>query len=289
MEMIELKINNPGSTPLEADLRSGRPEDSRPVIVVCHGFLGYKRWGFFPYLSEHLAAAGFHVLTLSFSRNGIDEHTGLITKPEEFAANTVSREVADLENAGRFVISDSFPLPVQGPRLGLLGHSRGGSACLLASFSCPAVRSIVTWSAASKLDRYTDLRKQEWKRTGRLEFKESRSPTPLWLDYAYYRDIDRNREKFDLKSRAADLKIPHLIVHGERDAAVTLKEARRLVQLPRPGKVSLQIIKGCGHTFGISHPMRGPTRGLEKATSLTVAWFKGTLAAEGNNIVEEES
>ena len=61
---------------------------------------------------------------------------------------------------------------------------------------------------------------------------------------------------------------------------VTLKEAERFVELPRPGEVKMRVIKECGHTFGITHPLPGVTRGLEEAVTLTVDWFQRTLDSE---------
>ncbi len=265
--------------PVPADVRTAFMDTRRPVIVVCPGFLAYRRWGFFPWVSEHLAAAGFHVVTISFSHSGTDDRTGMITRPAEFASDKVSTEISDLERVLHWIDSDSFPFPAASSR-GLFGHSRGGSVCLLSARSFPEVRSIVTWSAPSRLDRYTDHRKEEWKRTGALRFTDSRSPVPLRLDYSYYEDIDSNRERYDLPGATAGLDIPHLIVHGERDAAVSISEAMAFIELPDRNERRLETIKGCGHTFGVTHPMDRPTSALEAAASLTVEWFASTIRVE---------
>lgn len=276
VKIIEMEIENGSGRPIPADLRSASPGDALPVVIVSHGFLGYKRWGFFPYLSERLAGSGFHVLTMSFSLCGVDESTGMITRPAEFASNTVSREIADLERVCDFCASPEFPLTADGG-FGLLGHSRGGAVSIIVSVSRPGIGSVVTWSALSKLDRYTDRRKADWKSTGKLEFNESRSVSPLWLDYAYYSDIEANRERFDIPMRASEMRIPHMIIHGERDAAVTLQEADGLTRYPRSAEVEKRVIRGCGHAFGVSHPMDRPNTRLESAISHTVDWFRRTL------------
>ena len=265
-----------GGLPVPADVRTTAKDSMRPVIVICPGFLGYRRWGFFPWVSERLALAGFHVVTISFSHSGTDDETGMITRPAEFASNKVSTELSDLDRVLRWTGSSAFPFPAS-PSRGLLGHSRGGSVSLLTANSFPEVRSIVTWSTPSRLDRYTTRRKKEWKRTGTLEFSDSRSPVPLHLDYSYYEDIDANRERYDVPAAAAALEIPHLVVHGQRDAAVSISEAKAFFDRPGSGERRLEVIKGCGHTFGIIHPMSKPTPPLEKASSLTVEWFASTL------------
>jgi dienelactone hydrolase len=227
-------------------------------------------------VSERIAEAGFHVVTISFSHSGTDDETGLIVRPDEFALNKVSTEKADLERILRWVGSKEFPLPASQSR-GLLGHSRGGSVSLLVAQSFPEVESIVTWSTPSKLDRYTDRRKEEWKKNGALAFHDSRSPVSLRLDYSYYEDIDRNRDRYDLPVIAAELEIPHLIVHGERDAAVSISEAKAFLEPPSKGLKKLETIVGCGHTFGVQHPMIRPTAALEKVSALTIDWFVSTI------------
>ena len=265
--------------PVPADVRTASKASARPVIVVCPGFLAYRRWGFFPYVSERIALAGFHVVTLTFSHGGTDDVTGRIARPGEFAANSVSKEIEDLERVLRWVSSPEFPLRAS-PARGLLGHSRGGSVSILAAAGFPEVGAIVTWSTPSRLDRYTDRRKVEWKRTGFLEFTDPRADEPLRLDYSYYEDIDSNRDRFDVGTAAASLSVPHLVVHGERDAAVSISEADAFFERPSAAAKSFERIPGCGHVFGVTHPMEKPTPALERAVSVTVDWFAGTIGKE---------
>ncbi|MBN2070428.1 MAG: alpha/beta fold hydrolase [Candidatus Krumholzibacteriota bacterium] len=274
----EIRISAPGGTTLFADLRSCAPEEPMPLIIISHGFLGYSRWGFFPVVSKRLSSDRFHTLIFDFSHNGTDRATGMITRPEEFAANTVSSEIADLEAVCRFAASGLLPVNIDRNRIGLLGHSRGGAVSLLVCSSIPGIRSLVTWSSPSNLDRYSQRRKEEWKRTGRLTFRDLRAEGELWLDYSYYEDIDRRKKLYDLPERASRLSIPYLIIHGRRDAAVTLREAQRFISREGSNNIRMEIIEGCGHTFGVRNsPGTLVTEGLEKAISLTTAWFMKTL------------
>lgn len=274
IEPDELSIEGTDGRVIRADLRTIHPGRARPLVIICHGFLGYKRWGFFPYLSGSIAAAGFHVLTVSFSLNGVDEETGLITRPDEFAANTVTSEIEDLETVCRYARSGALPHPVTG--WSLVAHSRGSAVALLAARSIPEAGSIVTWATPSRLDRYSGRRKRLWKRDGALVFQDPRAGGPLHLDYAYYEDIAGRGREFDLPRAAASLGIPHLMIHGERDAAVTVQEMRELFPDGPPRRVRVVIIPGCSHTFGVRHPMERPTRPLERAVGLTVDWLCST-------------
>ena len=209
--------------------------------------------------------------------SGVDEMTGLFTKWDNFRKNTVSIEIEDIGALCEYIRGTAFPLNVRDNRWGVLGYSRGASISILTAPDVNEVRSLVTWSTPSRLDRYTKRRKAEWKRNGALEFQDNRSPIPLKLDYSYYEDIDTNRGRFDLKKRASQLRIPHLMVHGERDASVTLKETRELLAVPRFEDTKLEVIENCGHTYGITHPMHKSTFSLEKALILTESWFERTL------------
>lgn len=275
--LVEFAVEDGAGPPVPVDLRTIAPGRDRPLIVVSHGFLGYKRWGFFPYLSERLAAAGFHVLTMSFSMNGVDERTGLFARPDEFAANTVSREIDDLRAVCRFIRRGALPYAIAAGAWGFVGHSRGASVMILAAGEFPEVRSLVTWSALGRLDRYTERRKKAWRRDGALVFTDARSPAPLSLAYSYYEDIDAHREAFDLPTAASRLAIPLLMVHGDRDAAVTLRETRELLARPRGAETRFEIVRGAGHTFNVAHPMARPPAELERAAGLTGEWFKRTL------------
>jgi pimeloyl-ACP methyl ester carboxylesterase len=277
----EIEIASARARPVRADLRLAAPGAPRPLVIVCHGFLGYKRWGFYPYLSERLAAAGFHVLTMSFSHCGVDETTGRFADPEAFARNTVSREIEDLLRAADFLRAGGLGPAAAGNGVwGLVGHSRGGAVALLAASGLPEVRSLVTWSTPARLDRYTERRKAAWRREGALVFADPRADGPLRLDYAYYDDIDRRREAFDLPAAAARLGAAHLMVHGERDGAVTVSETRSLAAVPRIAPARLEVLPGAGHTMNVRHPMARPSPALDRAVALSESWLNRTLDGE---------
>ena len=67
-----------------------------PTIIICHGFKGFKNWGFFPVLAERLAEDGYVAVTFNFSRNGIGSDMQNFTELDKFAKNTLSHELADL-------------------------------------------------------------------------------------------------------------------------------------------------------------------------------------------------
>jgi len=282
MFLKELQIDTGDNHPIKADLRWEEGK-GKPLIIICHGFLGYKRWGFFPYVSEKLAESGFHVLTMSFSMNGVDEETGAISEIETFARNTISREISDLRRVIEYALEGNLPIEID-KKIGLMGHSRGSAVAIVVASMIREVASLVTWATPSKFDRYTERRKKRWKEEGVLIFKDKRATGPLKLNYSYYEDIDSNRDSFDIIKAVSRLKIPHLMIHGTQDRAVTLKEVGELLKIKRTGHVEFVELKGCSHSFCTIHPMKSPSRCLQEAIKLTVSFFQKTLAIKAKEV-----
>lgn len=282
--MLEEIVIDGRPIPIHADLRSRRPDQERPLIIICHGFLGHKRWGFLPRLSEHLAGIGLHVVTMSFSLGGVDNESGRITRPDEFAGNTVTEEIADLEHVVRRVRAGSLPVTTGGKGLGLFGYSRGAAVALLVAGKLEEVRSLVTWATPSRLDRYSKRRKELWKREGALVFDDPDGAATLSLPYSYYEDVDAHRRERNLVRAASSLAVPHLMIHGAKDAAVTLREAQALAAVERSGTWRLEVIEECGHLFNVKHPMEKTSPELERAITLTGDWFKKAFCSMGENL-----
>ena len=52
-------LATPDELPLRVDLRFDPDRALRAIVVVAHGFKGFRRWGFFPHVGETLARAGY--------------------------------------------------------------------------------------------------------------------------------------------------------------------------------------------------------------------------------------
>ena len=83
-------LKSPLGEPIRGDLRLPDGDGPFPVVVVCHGFKGFKDWGFHPWLGERLAGAGFAAAHFDFSRNGVRGGVPDITDLDAFRRNTLS-------------------------------------------------------------------------------------------------------------------------------------------------------------------------------------------------------
>jgi uncharacterized protein len=278
LETIEL-VSQDG-LPLRLEIR--RPTDATPraSVIVCHGFKGFKSWGFFPYVAERLARAGYEAVTFDFSRNGIGDDPMEFTRLDLFAQNTYSFEVADLQTVTNWVQASGDPWT---ERLGLVGHSRGAVPVMVEARENEAVRAIATWSGVGHLLRFTQRQLARWKESGRMEFTNARTGQRMAMDYAFVQDAHDHAERLDLAAAAANMPAAHLIVHAGADQAVDPAEAEAL-HADRQGRCEVAIVEGASHTFDAKHPFESAPEALDTAIDRTLDWFDRYLtgSSEGS-------
>lgn len=256
------------------------PEEPVPdvAIVVCHGFKGFKDWGFFPYVACELAArTGCLTVSFNFDGSGVRDSTDVFDDLDSFATNTFSRELVDLEGVldrlarGRL---GSLDVPAASA-FGLLGHSRGGATCVLKTGVRTQVRALVTWAAVCSVGMYEDLFATQLDAGEPVHIPNARTGQQMPMYRNVLDDIGANRERLDVLAAAATLAVPYLIVHGSEDESVPASHARGLAEAAPDSR--LEIIEGAGHTFGAGHPFEGPNPDLERAVDLTAAHFRAVF------------
>ena len=264
--------------PIHGDLRRPEGDGPHPVAVVCHGFKGFKDWGFHPWLGERLAAADLAAVHFNFSRNGVRVADGDIEDLDAFRKNTLSIERDDLDTVLDSVLAGRLDSSLDPSRLGLVGHSRGGGIALLGASERREVKALATWAAVSHFDRIADQATlAEWRRSGVYEVLNARTGQILPMGVDFLDDVLGNRARLDLHSAARRLASPWLVVHGTADETVPFVEAEELVAASG-GPARIAAIGGAGHTFGAVHPFAGPTPDLEAALAATLEHFRAVLA-----------
>jgi pimeloyl-ACP methyl ester carboxylesterase len=258
------------------------PQDDtapRPPVVICHGFKGFMDWGFFPYLATLLAERGYVAVRFNFSGSGVRPGEDHVADPEAFRADTYSQEVAEVEAVLAALGDGIGGLRIAAGEIGLLGHSRGGGAALLAA-SRPAFRerigALVTWASIGHADRFSDDLKAAWRRDGSLPVVNARTGQQLAMGLGMLEDLERHRDELDLAAAAARRTAPWLILHGDADESVPTAESGELLAVAAE-PVERQLIAGAGHTFGAQHPFVGPTPDLIQVLNLTQRWYRRHL------------
>jgi len=256
----------------------------RPTVVICHGFKGFFEWGFFPSLAHLLAERGFTVVRFNFSGTGMSPGDDLVTDLDAFRDATFSKDLEELRTILGALGTEIAPGRVDGERIGLLGHSRGGGTALLASAD-PAwqdrLGALVTWAAVGTFDRMGEEQKAAWRESGEVVIENARTGQALPMGVTVLEDLEAHRQQLDLAAAAGRRTVPWLIVHGSDDETVPVAEARDQASVAAP-PCRLEVVGGGGHTFGAKHPWAGPTPHLTAALNATQDWFRRHLTPAGS-------
>jgi len=274
----DLRLPLRGGGTLAATLRRRDDRQRRPVVVIAHGFKGFKAWGFFPYLATRLAGAGFVSITFDFALNGIGEDGESFSRLDLFERNSVGREMADLRALLDAVEHGDIAAlgAIDGTRLGLMGHSRGAAVALLAAADDPRPRALVTWAAVAAW-RIVEQHGALWREQGYLEVANSRTGQIMRLGRELYEELALRPAEFDVPSAVRKLHRPLLLLHAEDDDAVPFGDSVLLRDQALASPTRLVLLETGGHTFGARHPFAGTTEALEQAVAETITWFEAHL------------
>src|SRR5438034_10700543 len=108
--MTSFTIDSSEGLPIRGDFDV--PSEPRALVVVAHGFKGFKDWGFFPWVAEFLCKRGFVVCRFNMSRSGIGENREAFDRLDLFADDTYSIQIADLVTVTRYAQQRFEGLPL---------------------------------------------------------------------------------------------------------------------------------------------------------------------------------
>lgn len=269
------QLSNEAGDTIRGDVHLPERTKDAPVVILCHGFKGFKDWGFFPVATERLAREGWCAIRFNFSHNGIGEDFFNYTEPDRFAKNTLSKELTDLDCVITSVCNRAFlPAEIDVRKLALIGHSRGGGIAAIQAASDARVTSLVLWAAVATFDRWGEATKRTWRDHGSISVLNTRTRQRMRLDRSLLEDYERNHERFDIENAVHTLSKPLLIVHGDQDVTVSAKEAHRLYAASNASITAIEIIPHTDHAFGVSHPYGGMTLAFRKVLQRTLFWLR---------------
>lgn len=264
--------------PMAADITYPAHLKSLPIIVYAHGINGFKDWGGMPLIAEAFAEAGFAFVKFNFSHNGTvpSRPTDFVDFASYAQDNYLIRQ-HDLGEVITFVQSNLHDWPIDNKNISLIGHSRGGTDVLLFA-KHPAISKICTWSAPAlpktPWGKWDSDKMEQWHTDGVVHLENKRTQQKLPINYQLYLEykIHKN-EALNTEKSARELNKPWLIVHGEADEAVFVKDAYLLKEWQPNVKVS--IIENMGHTYDRKHPW--PQTNLPEASKSVVEKTLGFL------------
>jgi alpha-beta hydrolase superfamily lysophospholipase len=250
------------------------PPGATTAVVLCHGFKGFARWAFFPYVAEKIAEAGMHAIAFDFSGSGIGPDRERFTEAHAFERNTYTRELRDVA----LVEAEAHARGWLGETYGLFGHSRGGAIAILHAARTPRVGALVTWSSIAALGRWPADEIPGWRERGARDVPNGRGGT-LRLGTAVLDEYERlGRTELNVLAAASRVRVPWLIVHGAKDDLVPPDDAQQLHAAAIGRRAELLLVDDADHTFGARHPLGVPSVPLVEATRDSVAFLQGALA-----------
>ncbi len=272
-------LKRPGKKPILYDLFYEDTDVSKPLVIFCHGYKGFKDWGTWDLVAEAFAKSGFTFLKFNFSHNG-----GTMEEPIDFpdlnafAENNYTLELEDLHDIIDAAISREIALPKRTDldEISVIGHSRGGGIVAIAASENTRIKKVITWASVSdyksRFVRGSDLEK--WKTEGVRYVLNGRTKEQMPHHYQFYTNFIANESRLTIANAVRALVLPHLIIHGTTDESVAYANAEELHQW-NP-KSSLYPIENANHVFGGKHPWEATTLpdALQEVVTTTISFIK---------------
>lgn len=243
---------------ISTDAFEGRTE-CKAHVLFAHGFKGYKDYGFIPVLSVKLVEALPIVMhRFNFSHSGMTDDSSTFARPDLFERNTWNKQVADMEALIHAVQNGASPAQAASAPIAFLGHSRGGTTCLLAAGrrfrdgEAPPPVAVATLAASDSTltmdqNAITMLRDQ-----GYLVSPSARTGQSLRVGIEWLREQEDDPTGHDVLSLCSRISCPVLVAHGAEDPTVPVECAERITRACPRGE-SLTIADG-NHVFNTPNP-----------------------------------
>ena len=224
----KLFFKTPDEIKLKGVLSNPTNSKQKPIIIMCHGFASSKDSKTYTTLEEKLNDKSISTFRFDFFGHGDSEG--------KFEDITVTEAANDILNAIEFLKSKGYK------KIGLMGSSFGGMASLLAASQRDdlfvlALKSPVSDQIGKLVVDMNDKRIEDWKEKGFIKHHKRR------LNFFFYKDAS----SIDGYDYIRKIKMPTLILHGDKDKSVPLKQSIKSTMLLDNGK--LEIINGADHRF----------------------------------------
>jgi dienelactone hydrolase len=253
------------------------PENGKaPVVIMVHGFKGFKDWGHFPLVGDAFAKAGFAFLRFNFSHNGsTPESPSDFVDLEAFAENNLIKELDDVQTIIN-ALQDGSLFSEASLDLGnifIIGHSRGGGIALISTAEDNRIKGLATWAGVNHYDR-SGFPLDLWEQKGKIFIPNARTGQEMPMNWQFVEVLQANMVRLNIKAQSEKVNVPALVVHGTNDPTVPYSEAQEMTIWN--DKFDLMTVDGADHSFGGKHPLAldALTEHMEMVVEATIRHFK---------------
>ncbi len=241
-----------------------------PLVIIIHGFKGFKDWGFFPFLSAELNKKRISTLQINFSHNGVGKNLFNFDQLDKFKDNSFSQEAYEIEQIFNYIVQDpdnTFQ-NVDKKRISLLGHSRGAYSTIVAG-SRVTIEKAITLAGISSLPDISPEQEAKWREDGQHLIENSRTNQMMPLGLNLLEDILSKKEFFNQSMK--NFSKPLLIIHGDKDPTVPLESALKLNKTVKGS--TLETIENANHVFNVRHPFKNSSPELDRAIKRVISFL----------------
>ena len=191
----DFSLNGAAGKPIFGDCTYDDKNTKSGTIIFIHGFKGFKDWGAHHLIASFFAAKGYRYVKFNLSHSGVTkENMGDVTDMETFAANTISKELYDVEAVVSYV-SASWP----SEPINLVGHSRGGGLAIIQAAKDHRISKLITWSAISDFSSlWKKEQEKEWKESGQIFVENVRTKEKMPLNSTLLDDFNQHKEALNI-------------------------------------------------------------------------------------------
>ncbi len=227
---------------------------NNPLVILLHGFTGWKEEKHIETLAEDLAAHG--IAALRFDAPGSGESEG--TFEHDYTMSNYIAAVAD-------VLQYAKNIPgIDSSQIGLWGHSMGGFVALASAVKYPDIRAVCCCQPSSGWKVMEAEAERSWKESGWAVFSNGRFPE-IRLPYSFLTD----RAQYDATKESPRLDIPSLFIAGTYDTDVMPEGVKTMAALaPQPSEYM---------EFPATHGYKRDPNMLNTITTATTNFFKEYL------------
>ncbi len=234
------------------------------MMIICHGFKGYKDYGFIPQLAAAACQRGIIAHRFNFSHSGVTQDHQTFARPDLFERDTWGKQIHDLKAVVAAAAEDQLPGAASGKLpMCWYGHSRGGVTVLLGAAIASAASNhtiagrpvgIIAAAAPQSSCSLDPDQVHRLRRRGYLETPSSRTGQVLRVGKTWLEEMEQDPAAYDPLAAIGKVRCPVLLIHGDNDETVPVGDAHRL-KSAAGDRARLEVLAGASHTFNAPNPL----------------------------------